>query len=141
MKNRIFSFVKEKNSNYIDGYCKEQNGLSPSQIDPIELLIYIIERIEGDNNWLVDKLAELEEDKRRLLEKSHLDQLEEDILNGDIFSNLIKCTTMSEKLLEDFSFQREEFLATLETTAQTSASMPPQRITNHSRSISVDKEN
>ena len=87
------------------------------QIDPIELLFYIVQKMEGDNNWLVDKLAESEDEKRRLMEKSQIDMMEEDILNGQIFADLIKQTKLSDEILENFAFHHDEFVASLETTS------------------------
>lgn len=58
LRMRIFAFVQEKNQNYINSFCAD-NNINTTQIDPIELLFYICSRLEGDNNWLVDKLAEV----------------------------------------------------------------------------------
>ena len=75
LKTRIFSYVHEKKNanNYVSAYCNDQGVVNQSQIDPVDLLIYICQRMEHDNNWLVDKLAETQEEKRRLQEKSQID--------------------------------------------------------------------
>lgn len=36
-------------------------------------MIFICQRMQTDNNWLVDKLAEAEEEKSKILEKSQID--------------------------------------------------------------------
>lgn len=35
--------------------------------------MFICQRMQMDNNWLVDKLAEAEDEKSKILEKSHTD--------------------------------------------------------------------
>eukprot|EP00347_Sterkiella_histriomuscorum_P014266 403361539 len=139
MKTRIFNFVQEKNQNYINAYCQDQGGISQMQIDPVELLFYIVQKMEGDNNWLVDKLAESEDEKRRLMEKSQIDMMEEDILNGQIFADLIQQTKLSDEILENFAFHHDEFVASLETTSS-SNQMPLQQRHDQQHNL-LGKEN
>ena len=42
-------------------------------VDAIDLICYVCQRMQSDNNWLVDKLAEVEEEKSRILEKSTIE--------------------------------------------------------------------
>jgi hypothetical protein len=39
-------------------------------IDPVDLMLFICARMQTDNNWLVDKLAETEEEKSKIIERS-----------------------------------------------------------------------
>jgi hypothetical protein len=39
----------------------------------VELMLFILQRMQSDNNWLVDKLAEVEEEKSKYIEKSHFE--------------------------------------------------------------------
>lgn len=52
---------------------------SEGALDPIDMLLVISNKMQQDNNWLVDKLAEMEDEKSRLVDKSGL----HDALNPD----------------------------------------------------------
>lgn len=85
---RVLTFVQERYSAYLTSYCND-HGLNARQVDPVELLFYISSRLTGDNNWLVDKLAEVEDEKRRLLNRSEILDEEQELLNSKLFTDII----------------------------------------------------
>ncbi|CDW82540.1 UNKNOWN [Stylonychia lemnae] len=114
LRMRVFAYVQEKNQNYINAFCADHN-VNTTQIDPIELIFYICQRMEGDNNWLVDKLAEVQEEKRRLLESSQIDRQEEELLNGTLFQEIIEQTQKSSEFFAFFDQSRGDLISTLES--------------------------
>ena len=61
-------FIKERHGQYYETFCQEKKieiG-DQTQVDSIELLFYICQRQQGDKAWLVDKLAETDEQKSQM---------------------------------------------------------------------------
>ena len=55
---RILQTVKTHHASYFKAYLNEKGLQQPGQMfDPIDLSLYVCRRLQGDNDWLVDKLA------------------------------------------------------------------------------------
>ena len=58
--------IKERHGQYYETFCQEKKVEIGDQVDSIELLFYICQRQQGDKAWLVDKLAETDEQKSQM---------------------------------------------------------------------------
>mmetsp|Transcript_4325 Transcript_4325/g.4092 ORF Transcript_4325/g.4092 Transcript_4325/m.4092 type:complete len:157 (+) Transcript_4325:859-1329(+) len=102
--------MKEKHETYFRSYC-EDLGINDDKvylIDPIDAILFISDRMQSDNNWLVDKLAEAEETKSRYFQQCNPQEKMRQM------QDLIDSSLKSQQVLESFNFQRNEYLITLE---------------------------
>ena len=57
----LLQAVKNNHPSYFKAYLSEKGAQQPGQkFDPIDLSLYVCTRLQGDNDWLVDKLAQVE---------------------------------------------------------------------------------
>ena len=61
VRDRILKTVQARHASYFKAYLSEKGLTTPGQMfDPIDLVLYVSTRLQSDNDWLVDKLAQLE---------------------------------------------------------------------------------
>ena len=113
---RVMLFVQERHQAYVTSYCSDHQ-LTLRQIDPVELLIYIVSKLQGDNHWLVDKLAEAQDEKRRILDRSQIQLDEQELLNSPLFAGLLQQTQATSKVMEGFIEARDSLMQALSQTS------------------------
>jgi hypothetical protein len=107
-------YIRESHPAYLKSYCQER-GITEEKVgDSIDLFVYISQRLQSDNNWLVDKLAEVEEEKSRFLEKSAIQEAP----SLKQLKELGELSKQSTRVLETFSSARSEFKRILEGSGQ-----------------------
>ena len=60
---KVVEFLVGNCEAYFGHYC-EKRGIDEKDwggIDAVEAVLFVAERLQGDNNWLLDKLAETED--------------------------------------------------------------------------------
>ena len=67
VKERIINAARSRHPSYLKAFLSEK-GLTDTNchFDAIELSLYIGRRLQTDNDWLVDKLAQVE--KQRVID-------------------------------------------------------------------------
>jgi len=65
LADRTVPVLEKQFPSHLEAYLQE-NDLKEAH-DPIDALLFVGERLQSDNNWLVERLAECEEEKTRTL--------------------------------------------------------------------------
>ena len=55
--NRVINAVKTRHNNYFTQYLEERGTTT---FDPVDLALYVCNRLQIDNDWLIEKLAKTE---------------------------------------------------------------------------------
>ena len=107
-------FIKERHGQYYETFCQEKKieiG-DQTQVDSIELLFYICQRQQGDKAWLVDKLAETDEQKSQMYRENRqlnetLGRLREESSGArSVMEEITLQTRYSEHILDQFNRAR-----------------------------------
>jgi hypothetical protein len=113
-------------------------------VDSIELLFYICQRQQADKTWLVDKLAESEEIKARLIRENKqvnetLGRLRDESMGARaVVEEITLQTKFNDHILDNFNRARSELLEVLEAAP---ATLPPEGkenvsvLANHARDL------
>ena len=58
VRDRILDAVKQQHQSYLQDYLSEKDLNKPGQLfDPVDLALFVCGRLQTDNEWLLDKLA------------------------------------------------------------------------------------
>ena len=64
VRDRIVQTVQAHHASYFKAYLNERCLQQPNEnLDAVELSLYVCKRLQGDNDWLVDKLAQVEQQR------------------------------------------------------------------------------
>ena len=61
IRERVLQTSKTHHASYFRAYINDKGLQQTGQLDPIDLSLYVCKRLQGDNDWLVDKLAQVEQ--------------------------------------------------------------------------------
>jgi hypothetical protein len=69
---KTLHLIRERYLQYLESFKVEKQVIADTEVDSIELLFYICQRQHVDKSWLIDKLAEVEHERARLLKEREL---------------------------------------------------------------------
>jgi len=63
IQERLLPYLHDNFTQHLHTFLKETGLQTAKLADPVELCLSLLKRLKNDNNWLVDKLAEVEQAK------------------------------------------------------------------------------